>query len=184
MEAYYDLFRRLVKAFGIAKLNYVFTGALATSYYGLPRTTTDIDVVVQISGEGTKGKIVRALRQIGVGADEEKIDRALASGYRIVTFTDSKTAYTIDIIFSSEKLKKRTGTVAGVQALFQTPEDLISAKLRMIKITVPRERAMKDEEDIKAILKFTNADVEAIRKKAKKETTLSIFETLITSEGL
>ena len=54
----------------------------------------------------------------------------------------------------------------------------------MIKITVPRERALKDEEDIKAILEFTGADVETVRKKAKKDTTLSIFEALITSEGL
>jgi hypothetical protein len=183
MEAYHDLFRRLVKAFEIAELNYAFTGALAASFYGLPRTTTDIDVVVQISGEGTKRKLVQALRQIGVGADEKEIDKALASGYRIASFDDRKTAYTVDVIVTSEKPRKRAGTVAGVKAFFQTPEDLISAKLRMIKITVPRERALKDEEDIKAILEFTGADVETVRKKAKKDTTLSIFEALITSEG-
>jgi len=183
MEDYHDLFRRLVKAFGIAELDYVFTGALAASFYGLPRTTTDIDVVVRISGEGTKRKLVHALTQIGVRADEKEIDRALASGYRIVTFADSKTAYTIDFIFSSEKPKKRAGTVAGVQACFQTPEDLISAKLQMIKITMPRERALKDEEDIRAILKFTGVDIEAVKRKAKKETTLSIFEALIASKN-
>jgi hypothetical protein len=184
MEAYHDLFRRLVKAFEIAELNYVFTGALAASFYGLPRTTTDIDVVVQISSEGTRRKLVQALRQIGVGADEKEIDKALSSGYRIASFDDSKTAYTVDVILSSEKLRKRAGTVAGVKAFFQTPEDLISAKLRMIKITVPRERALKDKEDIKAILKFSGADVETVRKKAKKDTTLSIFEALATSERL
>jgi len=183
METYYDLVRRLVKAFGAAGFDYVFTGALAASFYGLPRTTTDVDVMVQLSGESAKSKLAYALRRVGVRADEKEIDRALASGYRIATFNDRRTAYSVDIILSSEKLEKRTGTVAGVQAFFQTPEDLISAKLRMIKATVPRERALKDEEDVRAILKFTGVDVEAVKKKAKKETTLSIFEALTACEN-
>jgi hypothetical protein len=61
------------------------------------------------------------------------------------------------------------------------PKDLILAKLRMIKATVPRERALKDEEDVKAILEFTEVDVEAVKKQAKKETTVSIFESLIAA---
>jgi len=61
------------------------------------------------------------------------------------------------------------------------PEDLILAKLRMIKATVPRERALKDEEDVKAILRFTKVDVKAVKKHAKKEDTLSIFETILAT---
>jgi hypothetical protein len=178
MEAYYDLVRRLVEAFETAGLDYAFTGALAASFYGLPRTTTDIDVIVRVSDESAKNNLAHTLRRIGVRAGQKEIDKALASGYRIATFADCKTAYSIDVILSSEKLEKRAGTVAGVQVFFQTPEDLISAKLRMIKATVPRKRALKDEEDVKAILRFTRVNVEAIRKKAKKETTLPIFERL------
>jgi hypothetical protein len=184
MEAYYDLVRRLAKALGAAGFDYAFTGALAASYYGLPRTTTDVDVMVQVSSESAKSKLVYALKQVGVRSDEKEIDKALASGYRIATFTDRRTAYSVDVILSREKLRKRAGTVAGVQAFLQTPEDLISAKLRMIKATVPRERALKDEEDVRAILKFSRVDVEWIKKKARKETTLSIFETLTSSEDL
>jgi hypothetical protein len=114
----------------------------------------------------------------GMRADGKEIDRALASDGRIVTFGDRKTAYSADIIISNEKLQKRVGTVAGIQTFFQTPEDLILAKLRMIKATVPKERALKDKEDIRAILRFTVVDVEGITKRAKKDTTLSIFEVL------
>ena len=39
-------------------------------------------------------------------------------------------------------------------------EDLVLAKLRMIKATLLRERAVKDEEDVKAILGFTKVDTE------------------------
>lgn len=184
MESYYSLVRRLVKALETAGLDYAFTGALAASFYGLPRSTTDIDVIVQVSGKVSKSRLADSLKQAEVRADRKQIDKALESGYKIVTFTDSKTAYSVDVILSSEKLEKRAGTAAGVQTFFQTLEDLISAKLRKIKATVPRERALKDEEDIRAILRFAGPDVEKIRKKARKETTLSVFEALAAREDL
>jgi hypothetical protein len=58
------------------------------------------------------------------------------------------------------------------------PKDLILAKLRMIKATVPRERAVKDEEDAKAILSFTRVDVEAVKKQAKRNNAFKIFKTI------
>ena len=63
------------------------------------------------------------------------------------------------------------------------PEDLILAKLQMIKATVPRERALKDEEDVKAVLRFTKVDVEAVNMRAKMENTLSIFEAIVGGSG-
>jgi hypothetical protein len=47
---------------------------------------------------------------------------------------------------------------------FQAPEDLVLAKLRMIEATLPRERAVKDEEDVKAILEFTKVEAESVKK--------------------
>jgi hypothetical protein len=49
----------------------------------------------------------------------------------------------------------------------------------MIKATVPRERAVKDEEDVKAILQFTKVDMEAVKKQAKRDNTLTVLESLI-----
>ena len=178
MQAYFNLVRRLVKAFEASGLDYAFTGAMAASFYGLPRTTTDVDLMVQVSDKLGKSRLVRALKRAGIKADEEGVARSIASGYMIVTFGDRKTVYSTDIIISNEKLQKRVGTVAGIRTFFQAPEDLILAKLRMIKATVPKERALKDKEDIRAILRFTVVDVEAIKKRAKKDTTLSIFEAL------
>jgi len=45
LEGYYDLIRRLVKGFEVAGVDYVFTGALAVSFYGVPRTTVDVESV-------------------------------------------------------------------------------------------------------------------------------------------
>ena len=59
------------------------------------------------------------------------------------------------------------------------PKDLILANLRMIEATVPRERALKDEEDVKAILKFAKVGVEAVKKQARRDNILSVCETVI-----
>jgi hypothetical protein len=177
--SYRDLVRRIVDHFNAGDLDYMFTGAVAASFYGIPRTTMDVDIVVEISNEGQQAKLVSVLRQIGLWVDEKKIDVALKSGYRLVSLRDNKSPYSVDVIFSRNKrLEKRAGTIEGLPTFFQAPEDLILAKLRMIKATVPRERALKDEEDVRAILKFTKVDVEAVKTQARRNNTLSILESV------
>jgi hypothetical protein len=39
----------LAKAFGTVGLDYAFSGTLAASFYGLPRTAIDGDLVVRVS---------------------------------------------------------------------------------------------------------------------------------------
>jgi len=85
--------------------------------------------------------------------------------------------------FSERKLLKRAGTIGGIQTFFQTPEDLISAKLQRIKATLSEERVLKDKEDVRAILKFTDVNVEAVRKKAKRETTMVMLEALMAEQS-
>jgi len=183
LEGFEGFVRRVVGCFNAVGLDYMFTGALAVSYYGRARTTVDVDVVVAVSGRGWRNRLVSALKDAGIVVDEKKIDDALKSGYKIVTFKDSKSPLTIDIILSEEKLEKRAGSVLGLPTFYQTPEDLVLAKLRMIKATVPRERALKDEDDVRAILKFSKVDVEAVKMEAKRDSTLSMFEAIVGGSG-
>jgi len=178
LEGFEGFVRRVVGCFNAVGLEYMFTGALAVSYYGRARTTTDVDVVVAVSDREWRGKLVSSLKDAGIAVDEKKIDAAFKSGYKIVTFKDGKSPLTIDIILSEEKLKKRAGSVLGLPTFYQVPEDLILAKLRMIKATVPRERALKDKEDVKAILRFIKVNIEAVKKQAKKDNTSALFDTL------
>jgi len=106
MQGYFDLIRRVVEAFEASGLDYAFTGAMAASFYGLPRTTTDVDVMVQVSDKLGEGRLVRALKRAGMRAEEKGIDRALESDAGIVTFGDRKTVYSTDIVISKEKLQK------------------------------------------------------------------------------
>ena len=182
LETFDDFVKRLVSCFNAAGLDYVFTGALAASFFGVPRTTVDVDVLVRAVTVGDRVKLVSALRQAGVAVDEKRVEAALKSKYGIATFRDRRSSFNVDVIFSREKkLEKRAGSIVGLPTFFQTPEDLILAKLRMIKATVPRERAHKDVEDVRAILKFSKVDVEAVRQRARRSSTLRIFESIAFS---
>ncbi len=159
----------------------MFTGALAASYYGTPRTTMDADIVIRISSKDeTRSKLVSALNEAGVQVEGRKIDKAIESGFKIATFRDSRSPFTLDTILSGKKLEKRSGTILGLSTFYQTPEGLILAKLNMIKATIPRERAFKDEEDVKAVLKFTKVDINAVKRKANRNNTLSLLEDILT----
>lgn len=179
MIPYYAFVKKLVNAFESAELNYAFTGALAVSFYGVPRTTTDVDVMIAVADEpGIKKKIMCALVEAGIETDERKIELALSSDYNIATFKSNATAFTLDIILSKGKLDKKTGKIDNIQTFFQSPEGLIAAKLRMIKATLMPERTLKDKEDVKSILAFTKLNINAVKKQAQKDKTLDVFEAL------
>ena len=159
----------------------MFTGALAASYYGTPLTTMHIDIITRISGEDSINKLISALKMAGLEVDRRRIDSAPRSGFRIVTFKDNKAPFTVDIILSSTDFAKKAGSILGLPTFYQTPEELILAKLRMIKATIPRERAPKDEDDVKAILKSTKVNINVIKKRARNDNALSILR-IITAE--
>ena len=160
-----------------AEIDYMFTGALAASYYGLPRTTMDVDVVVKVTEENVQ-TFAAQLRKAGIQANEQNIHEAFKSSYRIITLKDKNTPFSLDIILSNKKLEKNLGTILGSPTFYQTPEALILSKLRMIKATIPKERALKDKDDVQAILKYTKINMTPLKKRARIETTISTLEEL------
>ncbi len=180
MEAYYAFVRKIISGLNRAKIDYAFTGALAASFYGVPRTTTDVDVMIAVAkNPDFKTKLSGALRFANVKVEEHTIDEALESGYNIATFKAGDAPYTVDVIFSNMKLEKQEGIVAGLKTFLQTPEGLILAKLRMVKATVPRERALKDVEDVRAILNFAKVDVASVERRAKTDGTLDVWKSIV-----
>lgn len=160
----------------------MFTGAVAASYYGTPRTTMDVDLVVNIPPEDSQSLLLKPLRDAEIRVDENKMLTALRAGYRVVTLRDQKTHYTLDLILADRKLEKRSGTIVGLPSFIQTPEDLVLAKLRMIKSTVSKEKSQKDKDDIKAILSNTKIEGGLLRKRARKENTSAMLDELMGKE--
>ena len=160
-----------------AGIDYMFTGALAVSYYGLPRTTMDVDIVVKVTEENIQ-TFAAQLRKAGIQANAQNIHEAFKSGYKIITLKDKNTPFSIDIILSDKKLEKKPGTILGLPTFYQTPEALILSKLRMIKATIPKERTLKDKDDVRAILRYTKINMNTLKRRARIESTVSILEEL------
>jgi hypothetical protein len=126
VDEFNELASRLVRCFNVSGLDYAFTGALAVSFYGSPRTTSDIDVMITIGSNEVKIlEIVDVLQCVGLEVDIRRIENAIKSGYNIATFRDKSSPYSVDLILSAEKLDKRPGKVAGLDTFLQRPEGLI-----------------------------------------------------------
>jgi hypothetical protein len=158
-------------------IDYMFTGALAVSYYGTPRTTMDIDIVVMVKDIDIK-ILVQAMQKAKLNTGLEALVDTAKTGYQIITLQDTLTPYSVDLILSNEPLEKKECTIIGQPTYIQTPEALILAKLRMIKATISPERRAIDREDIRVILRFTSVNHEKIENIAKKENTLNILQTI------
>lgn len=168
----------MVRALNQSGLRYMLTGALASSYYGRPRTTLDIDVVVAVR-ESDLAILARALARANLKAEERILEAAWRSKYGIATIEDRRSPHTLDIIFTDEKLERKAGSALGLRTFYQTPESLILSKLRMIKATLQPERAATDREDIKAILESSRLHLDTLRKRARTQGTYKILEDLI-----
>lgn len=155
----------------------MFTGALASSYYGRPRTTLDIDVVIAAQRQEL-AMLANWLSKADLDVQARRIQAAWESNYRIVTIEDEKSPHTLDVIFADGKLERKAGRILGVPTYYETAESLILAKLRMLKVTVRAERATTDREDIKAILETTRVDMKFLRKRARAENTAKMLDEL------
>ena len=156
----------------------MFTGALAVSYYGTPRTTMDIDIMISLRGRN-HGKLIHALQESQLHINEKKLVHAQETGYNIVTLQDTLSPYTVDLILSEKPLEKKPCTILDQPTYIQTPESLILAKLRMIKATQDPARSAKDKNDIQSILKYTRVDAEKVKQRAENENTLYILKTIL-----
>ena len=151
---------------------------MAASYYGRPRTTIDIDFIIQVSTSDLD-ELLDHLARFGLKINRTRIKRQLSSGYNIISLEDRRSPYRVDLIIETEgKLERRPGRALGLRSYYHPPELLILSKLRMIKASVPRERSQKDMEDIRAILANTKVNKRKILDQARKEGTITIFREI------
>ena len=152
---------------------------MAASYYGVPRTTSDVDFIVQVSIDDLD-KFLDKLASGGLIVDKTMIKTQLASGYNVVSLQHERFPYQVDLIVKTEgRLERRPGTALGLRSYYQPAEQLILSKLRMIKATRPAERSFKDREDIKQILANTKVDKRKILKLAQLQSTIEIAQEIL-----
>lgn len=156
----------------------MITGALAASYFGRPRTTMDLDLVIRTKPEDFP-KLARILGRIGLRISKRRLESTWFSGKRIVTCPDSRSPYSLDIILSEEPLQRMRGSLLEIDVFYQKPMELILAKLRMIGSAKDPERQAIEKADILGILASRGINMRALRGNAKRQSTTAILREML-----
>lgn len=133
------LLSRILPALEEAGVPYMLAGSVASSIHGEPRSTLDLDIVI----DPTREQLVVFLRQFSnpdYYADEEQALEALThrSQFNIL---DNVLNWKIDLIFSENSdygckamSRRRRMEVGGIAVFVCSPEDVVIAKLRWAKM--------------------------------------------------
>ena len=126
--------RRVIDEFERHSLEHRVAGSLASTHHGRPRTTLDLDVVIDGPREGVLGSAMA----LSVDPFYASPEAAAEAWDRRATFSviDTDSGWKIDLIcrknrpFSREEFARRMpATIAGVPVMMASAEDTIIAKL-------------------------------------------------------
>jgi hypothetical protein len=162
-----DVFPRVTGALDQAGIAYMLTGSFASSYYGVPRTTQDIDFVIAPTTD--------QLRSLAALLPEREyyfdLNAALEAQRRegLFNIIDLATGWKIDLIirksrpFSREEFDRRLIVeFEGMRISVATAEDVLIAKLEWAK----RSGSQRQVEDAAGVLRNRsgNLDLKYIEK--------------------
>src|ERR1044071_1901499 len=140
--------RNILAALERAGIAHMLTGSLASSMWGIPRATNDIDFVINPIREELF-TLARLFRESGLYFPREIIDEAFdnRSQLNVIDFSNGWKADLIlrkDREFSVTEFRRREeATVEGMHLHIATPEDVIIAKLEWWTIS-PSDRQLND----------------------------------------
>jgi len=114
------------------RIKYLFTGALAVNYYGRPRTSMDIDVIID-NDENKLMKIVKSLKARGLNVIESDVKQAIREGSHFSVFSEYSPYYfDFKVVKPIEKSMLNRTIIVKLwrrKAYLPKPEDLIVSKL-------------------------------------------------------
>jgi hypothetical protein len=150
------LIQLVVDKIGSLGIPYFITGSIASSYYGIPRYTHDIDVVVTISKEDA-GEIISVFS--GEGYISQEGIRDALSGTGMFNFIHSETGLKVDFwIDRGEPFTKscfgrarKVELSEGFWVMMASPEDVFLHKVYWDRL-MPSERQLRDAQGILSVL--------------------------------
>lgn len=176
-----EVVTHVLKSLNHLNIPYMLVGSLSLNLYAVPRHTNDADFVVQ-PGPISPATIATAL------GDEFTLDRQM--GFETITSTlqhrieHIPTGFVIELFELTADAhdqarfsRRRTVTLAGVQASVPTPEDVIIQKLRWA-MRGHRTKDIADAENIIHIQK-EHLDLTYIRQWADQHGSRKLFERLL-----
>lgn len=144
-----DFLRRLSEALDRAKVPYMVTGSMVSTYYGEPRTTQDVDIVVELSRESL-ARLLAELPDEDYYVSPEAARDALRR-HSMFNIVDMATVWKADLIvrkarpFSEAEFARRQRVrLLDVPVWVASPEDVIIAKLEWALKAGGSERQLAD----------------------------------------
>jgi len=179
-ELLVDCLRRLNRS----GVTYYLTGSMASNYWGIPRTTHDLDFVVQLPVSGVSRIIQEFAGDFYI---EEAAVRAAFQPPNQFNAIDNRSALKVDFWlpkpepFDREMLRRRMQvTLFGEPAYISTAEDVILHKLIWNQIT-PSDRQIGDAAGIVAV-QSGGLDMEYLRNWAQELKLTPGLERLLSGE--
>ena len=124
----------IVRTLQDAEIPFMLTGSLAAAFYGTPRATQDVDLVIESQPENLR-RLVDNLRAAGLYVDLESALTALHTGGQFNAI-DPTTGWKADLIFrrarafsETEFRRRQRRELLGIEIALTTLEDLVIAKL-------------------------------------------------------
>jgi hypothetical protein len=134
-----EFLRRVTAALDTNGVPYMLTGSLASSMYGIPRATNDIDIVIAPTREQLVS-LVQLFQRVGLNVAPETALAAFRarSQFNVIDFPRGLKT---DLILRKEREfsltefdRRETHEVGGMSLTLATPEDVLIAKLEWSKM--------------------------------------------------
>jgi hypothetical protein len=150
-----EVFQRITAALDQAGISYMLTGSFASAYHGAPRTTQDIDLVI----EATAAQLQTFARLLPTGEYYVDLDAALEARRRESLFNvvDLATGWKVDFIirksrvFSQEEFHRRKRVqIEGITLFVASAEDVVISRLEWARLA----RSQRQLQDAAGILRM------------------------------
>ncbi len=150
-----EVFERVTAALDQAGILYMLTGSFASALYGIPKSTQDIDFVIEATASQLR-TFVQSLPSEEYYAD---LEAALEAQRRESLFNviDLRTGWKIDLIFRKSRAfsrqefdRRQSVELQGARLFVASAEDIVVAKLEWAKLA----NSQRQIEDAAAILKL------------------------------
>lgn len=150
-----ELLGRITRLLDEVGITYMVVGSLASSFHGEPRTTRDVDMVIDPNAQSLR-EFIDALPRtdfyVDAGAASEALDRR--TSFNVV---EIETGWKLDLMirrdrpFSRDELDRRIAVrMLGTDTYVATAEDTIVAKLEWAR-DGESERQLRDVASILAV---------------------------------
>jgi hypothetical protein len=166
------------------EIPYMVVGGFAAIFYGEPRLTIDVDIVVDIRAEHIRPLVI-SFPIPDYYVSEEAMRDALQRRYPF-NIIQPATGAKVDLVplprdpFTRMAFQRRQRLAydeAGHSANFITPEDIIVAKLIAHRET-ESDKHLRDVRGV-LVMQWGELDLEAVRRSARAGGMLEVFEDLL-----